>query len=81
MKTKDAPQSLDDLLSDTYALLRGASALRCLRDTLYEATGGVILGRQEREHMVFMLDAVAASIEACAGAWIDQAEVGTRSPG
>ena len=80
MKSKDAPQSPDDLLDETYALLRGVASLRCLRDSLYEGDGGVILGRQERDHMIFTLDSVAQSAEACASAWIDQAEAGTRVP-
>ena len=82
MKTNEAPNWLvDQLLDETYALLRGAAALRCLRTFLYEADGKAALGMQERDYMVFLLDAVAESIETCASAWVDHAEVGTKAPG
>ncbi|OOY11663.1 hypothetical protein BMG00_11210 [Thioclava marina] len=62
--------------SNTFELLSGAQALRALARDLSEHGAGEPLSAETRDHLIFVMKAMADRTEASASAWIDALETG-----
>ena len=61
-------------VNDAYEMLNGAQALRALASDLAGHGAGEPLNAETRDHLIFVMSAMADRTEASASAWIDAHE-------